>query len=68
MCLNCIYLVTDSIFVLFSSQFVVSWGHKQDDSRGELLYCQAIFLIREHPHVVLARFISLQDSPVFLNL
>ena len=62
MCLNCIYLVTDSIFALFSSQFVVSWGHKQDDSRGELLYCQAIFLIREHPHVVLARLKILQFS------
>ena len=60
-----IYLVTDSIFALFSSQFVVSWGHKQDDSRGELLYCEAIFLIREHAHVVLARF---KDFPVFSNL
>ena len=57
--------MTDSIFALFSSQFVVSWGHKQDDSRGELLYCEAIFLIREHAHVVLARF---KDFPVFLNL
>ena len=57
--------MTDFIFVLFSSQFVVPWGHKQDDSRGELLYCEAIFSIREHAHVVLARF---KDTPVFSNL